>query len=84
MTVKKPWKIGPNPLGRQAYVHVDENGTAWVRQALRTEDGRVLWFDMTPEESTILLADLESARMDVVSGLWSRGEHGTDYPDARF
>lgn len=84
MASKRPWKVGPSMAGRQAYVHVDENGTAWVRQVLRTEDGRVLHFDMTPEESTSLQVDLESARMVIISGLRSRGERGTDYPDARF
>lgn len=83
MANKKPWKVLPNMGGRQAYVHTDESGTAWIRQSLRTEDGRVLWFDMTPEESASLMADVESARMDLVADTQMYGgTHG--YPDARF
>lgn len=83
MSNKKPWKVGPSMGGRQAYIHVDENGTAWIRQSLRTEDDRVLHFDMTPEECTSLQVDLESARMDIRSGLWSNNVDN-EYPEARF
>ena len=80
MSHKKPWKVLPNQGPRQAYMTFDDEGRPVVRQSLRTEDGRVLWFDMTPDETSILIRDLESARMDVVA------EHGDcdRYPDTRF
>jgi hypothetical protein len=88
MTNKKPWKVGPSMGGRQAYVYEDANGVSWIRQSLRTEDGRVLWFDMTPGECTSLQADLESARMDILSDLWATpgktSDSDNDRPEARF
>lgn len=83
MANKRPWKVEPSMGGRQAYVHEDANGVWWIRQSLRTEDGRVLHFDMTPEECANLRTDLESARMDLLSGLWANNGDN-DYPEARF
>lgn len=81
MGFKKPWKVGPSGGARQAYVTRDAEGRPIVRQSL-TYDGRVLHFDMTPDECAGLLRDLENARMDTVADNWADG--ASPYPDARF
>lgn len=84
MANKRPWKVGPSMGGRQAYVHTDENGTAWIRQSLRTEDGRVLLFDMSPGEVASLINDLETAARDIIAGEWANPKVAVDRPEDRF
>ena len=84
MANKRPWKVQPNLNGRQAYAYEDANGVSWVRQSLRTEDGRVLWFDLSPEEAGNLIQDLETARMDIVAHVQLFGGSGDNHPEARF
>lgn len=79
--MKKPWKVGPSQGERQAYVVLDEAGRPIVRQSL-TYEGRVLHFDMTPEECVSLIRDLEGTRAEAHADGWIAGN--VTYPDARF
>ena len=80
MESKKPLRVGPGQGSRQAYVVLVDKGRPVVRQSLRTDDGRVVWFDMTPEEAHSLRADLHRAVRDIASGGWDDADH----PEARF
>lgn len=78
---KKPWWLEPNTQGRQAYPVVNTEGLPLIRQRLRTQDGRALYLDMTPDEASSLIADLTTARDNVLGKLDGRT---VEYPEARF
>ncbi len=80
--MKKPLWLRPSAYERQSYVVTNDKGLPMVRQSMRTDDGRVVYLELTPDEVVRLIRDLESARMDAVAYNWANG--ASTYPDARF
>jgi hypothetical protein len=64
-------------------VIVDEAGRTMVRQAMVTDDERLVFFDMTPTEIESLVTDLEKAREYAVNGPWATTATA-EYPADRF
>lgn len=74
--------VQPNQGPKQAYVVTDAEGRPMVRQSMRTEDGRLVYFDMTPGEARSLASDLVLAAEDAMYEPLDITV--PDYPDARF
>lgn len=80
MNAQSPKRVYPSKGERQAYKITDHEGRPIVRQSLTTKTGRVLWFDMTPDEVDALIHDLGKARQNAE---WA-GAKDARYADPRF
>jgi hypothetical protein len=61
---------------------IDEQGCPMVRQSMRTPDGRVVYLEMTPDEVSSLVHDLQAARDEALSETYA--PNGMEYREARF